>query len=98
MSVLATVLRALRFYLEWKAEEAKFRTIYGNHDRYEIQKNRVKLIQKELHDGIDRGSTATELRVLENDLTTETEYLRTLQDHLDRWRDVSSKRGDTDSC
>lgn len=91
MTWISSVLKTLQFFLEWKAEEARFKTLYSIHDRYEIQKNRVKIISQDLHDAVGRGADTNNLRLLENDLATETEYLRTLEDHLNRWRDVSTE-------
>lgn len=91
MSLLSSLISALKFFLEWKAQEAKFKTIYSTHDRYEVQKNRVKIIRSDLQDAIARGAPVNELRVLENEQSAESKYLRTLQDHLDRWDGIQAR-------
>ena len=85
--MIRAVIEALTAWLTWQAENAKQKSLYGIHDRFQIQKNRVHAIRKNLLDDTAAGSDVNDLRLLENELAIESRYLRTLENHLARWQD-----------
>ena len=86
-SLLSLLIRALIARWEFLTAREQKKIKYEIHDRYEIQKNRVKEAQKNLLDAPARGAAANELRVLERDAGVEESYLQSISRDLSSWSD-----------
>jgi len=95
--MIKALLTAIAEFFRYKAENEKQKSLYGIHDRFQIQKNRVKALRQELNDSVASGTDANALRLLENELKTESSYLRTLENHLTRRAELHSRGGDIEA-
>lgn len=86
-SLLPLLIRTLIARWEFLTVREQKKMKYEIHDRYEIQKNRVKEVQRDFLAAIARGADTNELRVLENDVATEESYLQSISRDLSGWSD-----------
>lgn len=98
MKTILAVLTALQYFLKVRAHREEAEALrareslrYQIHDRYEIQKQRIRSLIKERHDAVGRGADPNELRLFDYDIDTEQSYFRTLGDQLQGWDDLPDR-------